>query len=370
MDPSFCLYSIEADTFFMHRLFIVIGILLSNLIAFPLANVPLWRLNYALVALPALFQACVMPFCVESPRYLVSMNDLDGALTALQKLRGQAWDVEGELQDIILGQRGASSAVTDSPTPSKLDAKKEQDAQEETDPSVIRATEHDKSQEAYGIRQLFTDPVVRRITLIVVVLHATQQFSAVNGVMYYSTIIFSESFNPQVTTLMATATSFVNLVVTLLAVALIDRLGRRCLLLVAQAGGCLTAITLVIGGYFQIKGLLVASVFLFVSSFAIGLGPIPWLITSELSPTHAASSMTAIATSVNWGTNFIIALVFPLLMDHLHSFSFLIFGGILFFSTLFTAMYVPETKGRSLEETYASFERAIRNKPHSDEQHN
>lgn len=330
----------------------MIGILLSNLIGLPLSNVPLWRVNYALVIIPAVLQIFLMPLCVESPRYLVSIDCKEDARCALQKLRGKDCNVDDELHDIIVGQQDGTIAPA-----AEIDLDKKSAAVEE---QVTSTTQEQKSKKAYGIRELFTDPVVRRITLTVLTLHAVQQFSAVNGVMYYSTIIFRESFDQSTSIYMAIATSGVNLLVTLLSVALIDRLGRRFLLLLAQAGGCITALTLAIGGYYQVHGLLVASVFLFVSSFAIGLGPIPWLITSELSPTHAASSMTALATSINWASNFVIGLLFPVLMDRLHSFSFLIFGGILLCSTVFTVFYIPETKGKSIEEINAGFERAIR----------
>lgn len=334
-------------------MYIVIGILLSNLIGLPLSNVPLWRVNYALVIIPAVLQILLMPLCVESPRYLVSIDRKEDARYALQKLRGKACNVEDELHDIVVGQQDGTIAHSENEQDM---AKKSAVAEED----IVPSTPEQKSKKAYGIRELFTDPVVRRITLTVLMLHAVQQFSAVNGVMYYSTIIFQESFDEATSIYMAIATSVVNLIVTLLSVVLIDRLGRRFLLILAQAGGCVTAVTLAIGGYYQVHGLLVASVFLFVSSFAIGLGPIPWLITSELSPTHAASSMTAIATSINWASNFVIGLLFPVLMDHLHSFSFLIFGGILLCSAVFTVLYIPETKGKSIEEINAGFERAIR----------
>ncbi|KAI8374272.1 general substrate transporter [Radiomyces spectabilis] len=336
----------------LNQLFIVIGILSSNLVGLVLATVPMWRVSYALVILPALLQMVMMPFCVESPRYLISKNRIDEAKNALQRLRGKCL-VDGELSDIIAGQLGVAATLPESSSTLDLSIKK-------VSTKEVVAESPQKFKQAYSIRDLFNDPVVFQITCIVMVLHATQQLSAVNGVMYYSTTIFDAAFDQQTSMYIAIATSGVNLVVSLLSAFLIDHVGRRFLLILAMVGGCVTGITLALGGYFQQQVVLVVSVFLFVSSFAIGLGSIPWMITSELAPTHAASSVGAVATSINWASNFVIGLLFPTLLATLHSFAFLIFSAILLLATIYTIVYVPETKGRSLEEINASFERRIR----------
>lgn len=326
-------------------------------------SVPLWRVSYGLVIVPALLQMGVMRWCVESPRYLVSQNDLQGAQASLQKLRGADYDVSYELNDIIEGQQQQQEPglkEQEAIAPPRHSVETDGDVNVLEKRIAVLSQEGNGSKSAYGFTDLWTDPVVRRITLLVVTLHAVQQFSAVNGVMYYSTIIFKQTFDSRISTYMAISTSAVNLLVTLLSVYLIDRAGRKVLLVTAQAGGCVSAALLAVAGHLQLPALLVTSVFLFVTSFAIGLGPIPWLLTSELSPTHAASAMTSLATAVNWGANFLVALVFPGLMDKLHSTSFIIFGAILFVSTLFTLYCVPETKGKSIEQINAMFERAIR----------
>ncbi|KAI9288382.1 major facilitator superfamily domain-containing protein [Umbelopsis sp. AD052] len=350
----------------MNQLMVVIGILLSNLIGLPLATVPLWRLNYALVAVPAIVQALLMSMCVESPRYLVSQNRLQEAKLVLQKLRPNA-DVSLEFQEIVAGQRG--DQYSEVPTDSKTGNNELAPLQQGTEKSIsqefsgaeesaeIGVSPHEKSVEAMSIIQLFKHRVVRVITFTVLFLHCTQQLSAINGVMYYSTTIFLSAYDAETSMYMAIGTSALNLVCTIVQVVLIDRVGRRFLLILSQAGACLFCITLVIGGYFVINELLVASVFLFVASFAVGLGPIPWMITSELSPTYAASSMGAIATCANWSMNFVIGLVFPTLMDSLNSFSFIIFGCILFCSTIITILFVPETKGKPIEQVYAEYDK-------------
>lgn len=347
------------------RLLVVIGILLSNLIGLPLANAPLWRLNYALVAVPAIVQALLVSMCVETPRYLISKNRLQEAKVVLQKLRPNA-DITHEFQEMVAGQRGED--YTEVPTDVKagttelhpLQQGGEKPVSQEFGPDFsedVSVSPHEKSHEAMSIIQLFKHRAVRSITLIVIFLHCVQQLSAINGVMYYSTTIFLSAYDASTSMYMAIGTSALNLVCTLVQVAIIDFVGRRFLLILSQAGACLFCITLVIGGVFGVNELLVASVFLFVASFAIGLGPIPWMITSEMSPTYAASSMGAIATCANWSMNFFIGLIFPTFMDELSSFAFIIFGCILFLSTIVTIIVVPETKGKAIEQVYGEFDR-------------
>lgn len=344
---------------------VVIGILLSNLIGLPLASVPLWRVNYALVAVPAIAQALLMSMCVESPRYLVSTNNIAEARVALQKLRGGA-DVSQELQEIVAGQRteGGYEAPADVKDPSgellplQIPSEKSASAEFPSDyPSGVGVSPQEKSQEALSIFGLFRNRVVRKITMIVIFLHCTQQLSAINGVMYYSTTIFLGSYDAETSMYMAIGVSCLNLVFTLIQVGIIDYVGRRVLLITSAAGACVFCVTLVIGGYFGLNELLVASVYIYVAFFAIGLGPIPWMITSEMSPTYAASSMGGIATCFNWTMNFIIGLIFPTLMDSMGSFAFVIFAAILFVATIIMMIFLPETKGKSIEQIYGEFER-------------
>lgn len=337
----------------------MLGILLSNVVGVPLAEVPLWRINYGLVAIPALLQIFLMIQCVESPRYLLSIDEVNLARQALQRLRGRSYQVESELHDIILEQR-ATDAGESICKEIQYDDAATSYSKSENSPAVVASrtiTTESYSKEAYGIIDLFKNPVVRCMTLTVILLHAAQELSAINGVIYYSTIIFRQSFDPATSITMTIIGSVINCAATLLSVFLIEKLGRRFLLLLSQGGGFLSACLLIVGGYLQIQPLLVASVYLFVFLFAIGLGPIPWLITSELSPSYATSSMTAVAISINWGSNFFVALVFPKMMEQMHSFAFMVFAVILLVSTFLTYVFVPETKGKTADEIYAIFVR-------------
>ncbi|KAG1087296.1 hypothetical protein G6F42_020661 [Rhizopus arrhizus] len=175
--------------------------------------------------------------------------------------------------------------------------------------------------------------------------------------MYYSTTIFNLAFDANMSKYMAIVTTVVNFIMTAVAVALIDRMGRRPLLLIANFGACLFSILLVVGYVYQIPALLVVSVFLYVASFAIGIGPIPWLLTSELTPTYASSSVGAIATCVNWSMNFVIGQCFPVIFARIAGYSFVIFAVIAAIAFTFTLIFLPETKGRSLEDIVKGYEK-------------
>lgn len=290
------------------RLFITVGILVSSVIGLPTSNVPLWRLNFALVGVPAILQAVLMATCVESPRWLTSKNRFVDAHVALQKLRGRDAIVDNEYYEILEGQGGAEKAQSivkreksvgttsgDSQCPTAiidhLDTKSS-NAQESrpdighrvsTADTVIESATTSSTtpvHQAMNIIDIFRDPLIRRIALRVCALHMIQQLSGMNSVMYYSTTIFNSAFDPSMSKYMAIATNGLNVIITIPSVLLIDRMGRRPLLMIAEFGACLFSVLLVIGYVYNISSLLVVSVFLYVASFAIGIGPIPWVCTS------------------------------------------------------------------------------------------
>ncbi|CAO3624389.1 unnamed protein product [Mucor hiemalis] len=383
-----------------NQFFIVIGILLSSVIGLPLATVPLWRVNYAIVAIPAIIQFFLMNTCVETPRYLVSINRIEDARESLQKLRGQA-NVDHEFYGMVEGHFGTAAAqsmveyhekeknekqsnIPSSPVIKKAEQVPTEDTARETDtlttsvpaisavsPAAAEHTDgfenreddfvtppmHAGSHEAMNIIQVFKDPVIRRIAITVILLHAFQQLVGINAVMYYSTTIFNLAFDAEFSKYMAIITTVVNFVMTAVSVALIDRMGRRPLLLIANAGACLFSVLLVIGYVFQIPALLVVSVFLYVASFAIGIGPIPWLMTSEITPTVASSAVGATATCVNWAMNFLIGQCFPVIFARIAGYSFAIFAVIAAMAFVFTMIFLPETKGRTLENIVKGFEK-------------
>ncbi|KAI7883749.1 general substrate transporter [Lichtheimia hyalospora FSU 10163] len=344
-----------------HQFFIVIGILLASVIGLPTATVPLWRLNFSLVGIPALVQLFLVVTVVDSPRWLVSVNRVEDARSALHRLRGKNASIDAEFYEIVSAQLGPAAAASTVSDPEFASNPVEEEEALHDDSATATEKMRQRSEEIHGDTQLhnreplsligiFKDTLVRHITIIVLFLHFTQQWIGMNAVMFYSTIIFSEAFNQDMSKYMAIATTGVNFVATLFSVILIDRMGRRPLVMLSLAGCVIFSMLLVIGYRFQIPALLVVAVFLYVASFAIGIGPIPWMITSELCPTYANSAVSAAATCMNWSMNFVIGLVFPIIFEEIAGYTFCIFIGVGTVAFVITYIFVPETKGRSIEK--------------------
>jgi sugar porter (SP) family MFS transporter len=200
----------------------------------------------------------------------------------------------------------------------------------------------------------------RRPLIIGVALAIFQQVTGINTVIYYAPGIFQNAglSSASVAILATAGVGGVNVLMTVVAMRLMDSAGRRPLLLAGLAGMIVMLLVLAGSSYIGAKGSLaaitVASVALYVAFFAIGIGPVFWLLLSEIFPLAVRGRGMSIATVSNWGSNFVVTLVFPGVVAALGSATaFLIFGVLSIFAWLFTYIYVPETKGRSLEEIEA-----------------
>jgi MFS family permease len=198
--------------------------------------------------------------------------------------------------------------------------------------------------------------------LIAVAMAVFQQFSGINAVFYYSTSFFVKAnvSNPWLGTV---AACVVNVLGTGIAIPLMDRLGRRVLLLASAAGMLVACIVLVVvmnaeaandasgvasSGFDQLVA--VGSILAFVAFFEIGIGPIAWLITAEIFPASVRASAMTVASSVNWSCNFVVGLSFPWINAQLGAWAFAPFAVALLGALLFIARFVPETKNKSIAE--------------------
>ncbi|TNY24589.1 general substrate transporter [Rhodotorula diobovata] len=160
------------------------------------------------------------------------------------------------------------------------------------------------------------DPAVRKALWTLVAVMLFQQFSGINAVMYYSTKILT-AVNPGSAKMVSLYVTLVNLVMTFPAVSLIDRLGRRTLLLFSLAS--MSASTAVLGWAINTDHFTLASagIIAFVVSFALGLGPVPFVLVGELPPKQASSATASIAVAVNWLSNLVVGVGFLPLRDWL-----------------------------------------------------
>jgi sugar porter (SP) family MFS transporter len=278
----------------------------------PAAN---WRWMLGTGMVPALVLVGAMLFMPESPRWLVERGREDDARAVLARTRDED-QVESELAEI-----------------------------EET------AERQDGS-----LRDLFR-PWLRPMLIVGVGLAIFQQVTGINTVIYYApTVLESTGFGNTASLLATVGIGVVNVGMTVVAVLLMDRLGRRPLLLTGLGGMALTLLGL--GAAFFLPGLsgvvgwvALACLMLYVAFFAIGLGPVFWLMISEIYPLQVRGTAMGVVTVVNWVANLLVALTFLGLIDLAgQSGTFWLYAGLSLAALAFTYFLVPETKGRSLEE--------------------
>lgn len=201
---------------------------------------------------------------------------------------------------------------------------------------------------------------MRRPLIVAVVLMAVSQFSGINAIMYYSTKIFTtagagveDAFSASV------VIGIVNVLFTFVALAFVDRAGRRGLLVIGLAT---QVVALALTGWmFHTAhggvGLLVV-ILVFIAAFAMALGPIPWILCSEIFPTRIRGRAMSVATFTIWTSCYIVAQTFPMMNDSQAigpARSFWIYAACSLLGLIFVLACVPETKGRTLEEIEASW---------------
>ncbi|XP_037603131.1 solute carrier family 2, facilitated glucose transporter member 2 isoform X1 [Sebastes umbrosus] len=315
----------------LHQLAIVTGILISMVIGldFVLGNDNMWPLLLGLSGAPTVLQSLLLPLCPESPRYLYIIQGKEQeARMSLHRLKG-AYD----------------------PTPDLEEMRREKE-EADREPRV-------------SILSLIRSSVYRQQLFVALIMHLSQQLSGINAIFYYSTSIFAGAgvAQPVYATI---GVGVINTVFTMVSVALVDKAGRRTLTLVGLGGMCCCAVAMTVGLKFQdefswMSYVSMLAIFLFVSFFEIGPGPIPWFIVAELFSQGPRPAAIALAGCCNWTSNFIIAMTFPYIQKWLGCYVFILFAGLLLGFTVFIYFRVPETKGKSFEEISAIFQKGRKN---------
>lgn len=302
------------------QLLIVSGVLYGYLVG---AFLPLLTINILCAILPVIF-AIIHFFMPESPVYLAMKGRNDDAAKALQWLRGKDADIDDELKEIL------------------------EESQKQIDMPQV------------NILSSLRRPIVLKGLGIAVLLQVFQQWTGINAVLFYSASIFEDTgsdISGSDATLIIGVTQVTS---TLVAVAIIDKAGRRILLLIS---GVLMAVsTALMGVYFQLKEndpasmdnfgwLPISSICIFIIFFSIGFGPVPWLVMAELFSEDVKSVAGSIAGTSNWLSAFVVTLLFPILKSSIGPGpTFWIFTAIAVIAFFYSLFFVPETKGRTIIE--------------------
>jgi SP family galactose:H+ symporter-like MFS transporter len=301
----------------LNQLAITIGILVSYIVDTAYAAEGNWRWMLGLGAVPGILLAIGMAYLPESPRWLLKGGRETEAANVLTRIHGGA-DVIAEIADI------------------KADLALERDT--------------------IGWRQLL-GPMFRRPMLLGVGLAIFQQITGINTVIYYApTILQSAGYKSATSAILATAgVGMINVAFTILALRIVDGAGRRVLLLVGTGGMAVSLLVLAAGFAFGsalpgFQWLAIGSLMAYVAFFAIGLGPVFWLLISEIFPLVMRGRAMGVATVANWGFNLFVALTFlQLQRTYGPAATFALYALLSIVGWFFAYRLVPETKGLSLE---------------------
>jgi sugar porter (SP) family MFS transporter len=322
------------------QLFTTLGIVIIMLISLGLSSSVGWRIVVTITVVPTIAQMALLPFCARSPRWLISKNRLDEA--RVQFLRLRHGDVEAEFSEII------DSLNSNAEQPKAVTSDKDSATgfnEKEGGPEGAAF----ESQTKLNILQVMSIPVLARLSIKLFIVHGLSQLTGINAIMYYSTTIFEVSFGDDAK-YVSCGVSALNVVITVVGLSLIDRLGRKTLLLISLCGMTLFQIIMTIAMLYNVSALQVVCIMLYVASFAIGYGMVPFVIVSECFPTYAVASASSACLAINWLCNFVIGLIFPTLMSACGAYVFLIFAGLALIAFAFVWVFIPETKQKSLDD--------------------
>jgi len=299
----------------LNQLMITCGIVVSYLVDYVLAASESWRWMFALGAVPAAILLLGMLALYESPRWLVSQDRIEDARDALTHITGSE-NVDKQIQKIqksLTVKQGSWKEVF--------------------------------------------EPWVRPALIAGVGIMFFQQITGINTIIYYAPTIFEFAGieSHKISILATLGVGVVNVVMTLVAIWLIDRIGRKPLLYIGLTGMALSLGFL--GFAFSLPNLssslqliAVLSVMAYIASFAISLGPIAWLIIAEIYPLKIRGRAMSLATAANWGFNLLVAATFLTIVQKLGKpGAFWLYAGLTVLATIFCWLFIPETKGHTLE---------------------
>ncbi|HEY4207360.1 MAG TPA: sugar porter family MFS transporter [Puia sp.] len=295
----------------INQLTVVIGILVTNIINYSLRNMgeDAWRWMFGLGVLPSALFFTGAWWLPESPRWLVKVGKNSVAAAVLERVGG-----------VDYAQRSLAD--------------------------ITRTT---GSSQGINYATVFQKAVFPAVS-IGIGLAVFQQFCGINVVFNYTTTIFKSVGVPQDGQLLQTVfIGTVNLLFTLLAMLLVDRVGRKPLMLAGAAGLAILYIIVVrmlAGGNPEVSWFLLAA----IGTYAMSLAPVTWVLISEIFPNRVREAATSVAVLSLWAAYFILTFTFPILYVRLKDSTFYIYAGVCVLGALFIATKVKETKGKTLEE--------------------
>ena len=301
----------------LNQLMITIGILSSYLINYAFTPIEGWRWMLGLAVLPSLILLIGVAFMPESPRWLLEHKS-EKAARDVMKLTFKESEIDKEIADM-----------------------KEINAISESTWNVLKS------------------PWLRPTLIIGSVFALLQQIIGINAIIYYAPTIFSKAGLGDATSILGTVgIGTVNVLITIVAIMIIDKIDRKRLLVIGNIGMVASLLIMAILvwtiGIQSSAWIMVACLTLFIIFFGFTWGPVLWVMLPELFPMRARGAATGIAALVLSIGSLLVAQLFPILTDVLSVEQvFLIFAAVGVLALIFVIKYLPETRGRSLEEIEA-----------------
>lgn len=304
----------------LNQMAISTGVVVAYYVDYLFAGSGSWRWMFISAVVPAILLLVGLAYLPETPRWLASRGAFEDAAKILAKIEGPQ-EVDRDIEEL----------------------------------RQITATDRLKLRDLF--QQRFAKPLIVGIVLAIF-----QQITGVNTIVYYAPTIFQMvGFTNASNAILATfLIGFVGLIAVIVSMFLVDRLGRRPLLLTSLTGMCVILFHLahVLSGPNPTKWVVVGDIVFYLASFCIGLGPIFWLLISEIYPTTVRGQAMSVATVVIWASDFLVTATFLTLVEHLGMPNcFRLFAILSLAAFIFSFWMVPETRGRTLEEIENSWGR-------------
>uniref|UniRef100_A0A670Y737 Solute carrier family 2 member 9 n=2 Tax=Pseudonaja textilis TaxID=8673 RepID=A0A670Y737_PSETE len=310
-------------------IFICIGVFSGQVLGLPelFGQEFLWPYLFAMIIVPSILQIGVLPFLPESPRFLLlEKNDTKAAEKAFQKFLRKS-DVSHEIEE------------------------------------VLEERQVQRNIQVASVFQLLCDNTKRWQILNVVVTMACYQLCGLNAIWFYTNDIFKGAgLSPQMIPYVTLSTGAVEILAALFSGLLIERIGRRPLLIGGFGSMFFFFIILTLCMSLQdqavwLRYLSVVCILAIIASFCIGPGGIPFILTAELFPQSQKPAAFMIAGIINWLCNFIVGLLFPFIQKGLQTYCFLVFAAVCLVGATFLFCALPETKKKTLAEINQAFAR-------------
>lgn len=267
-----------------------------------------WRYMFASEAIPALLFGVLLLFVPETPRYLAMKNQDVKALEILTKMNGsnEAASIMSDIKQTLTARVSSEKLF------------------------------------AYG----------KLVIVVGIMLSIFQQFVGINVALYYAPRIFESMGAAKDASMLQTIVmGFVNVVFTVIAILTVDKWGRKPLLIIGSIGMAI--------GMFGVAGLAFSNVIgistlvfiiIYTASFMMSWGPICWVLISEIFPNKIRGQAVAIAVAAQWAANYFISSTYPLMMEFSSGMTYGFYGIMSVLSALFVWKFIPETKGKTLEQ--------------------